>query len=1163
MCRTRVDGLMSRTTYPNNTMKQNLRTHAGFAAAMLLCLAPITFAQTAPQPTTPPTSPAAPASGAASSQATPSGEVIELSPFQVDASKTSGYYTENTLAGSRLNTRIADLGASITVVTKQQLIDTASIDMNDVFLYEANTEGAANYTDFNVDTRGAMQDRNAGFQGGAPSLPFGPATSNRVRGIAAVDRLRDYYPSNQRLPFDVYNTDSVDINRGPNSLLFGLGSAAGIVNQSQTRANLRERDFRVDLRYGSNESFRGSFNVNVPLWRDKLAFHFAALHDERGFERKPSYDITQRQYGTFTFKPFPKTTIRGSLENYENRNRRPNSTSPRDFVSPWIAAGRPAYNPVSRMLTVNGVTTGPYDLSNGNSILALYAASGNTIQEFGNSRPVVAVEGSTGQEINFMQQHISGTPNTAGVQAQFNYVGQPVRATRSLGPITRHNILIGAAAGITFAQPSVNQKSIYDWDSINILSGNHGDEEALIYNAELEHEILPNLHLQVGWYREDFKQRQHYYISQQTGVTLYVDTDSVRLDNTPNPNFGRPYIEITQPDTFEHPEDNMTGRASLAYELDLSKRDDLFKWVGRHRFMGLLQHNQVKRDQLRYRPYYSGNNQLWNPVNTAGTPAAPDMWTTNVTQNTIERRFYVGDTTGRVNTGPGLFVNGSRSHTLRWFNQVTQAWVNEPVQEELGLHFVSQRTKQEVKSRAFALQSYLLDDRFVGTFGVRQDRVDSRTGGFGGAASTALTRFPDGFTNPANLNNFSGVLVVPRDWTKSYGGVARPFKGWTAIENGARSGSVVMDTVRSLSVHYNRSETFTPAGRQTDFYNVDLALPTGKGKDYGFGFSMFNDKLVARVNWYEASQVNSRGAALGQALSRTQTVDDLMFRSWAQIVTGSTDNRSAAVYNILKLPAYHAAQPFNVFFNVPVGATQTVDSKGKEFQLVYNPTSNWNIKFTAGQQKTIITKFAPEYDAWVKERQALWTTATATGFTSFWNFTGQDFINGGITNSGVGTTQRVQDWFFTNVDAIARTGKRNEGKNNPGQREWRWNVISNYQFQTGRLNGLSVGGAFRWEDEAVIGFRGSAPDADGIIRSLDVNRPVFDKSREHYDFWASYTFRSLPWIGDKVRTKVQLNVRDAFETGGLEPISVNPDGSPAGLRIVEPRQWFLSATFDF
>lgn len=69
-----------------------------------------------------------------------SGDVVTLSPFEVDASKDKGYYAENTLAGARLNTRVADLASSITVVTKQQLQDTGALAINDVFMYEANSE---------------------------------------------------------------------------------------------------------------------------------------------------------------------------------------------------------------------------------------------------------------------------------------------------------------------------------------------------------------------------------------------------------------------------------------------------------------------------------------------------------------------------------------------------------------------------------------------------------------------------------------------------------------------------------------------------------------------------------------------------------------------------------------------------------------------------------------------------------------------------------------------------------------------------------------------------------------------------------------------------------------------------------------------------------------
>ncbi len=60
--------------------------------------------------------------------------VVELSPFQVDASSDVGYYATNTLAGSRLNTKIEDLASSITVVTKQQAEDTGALDIQDMFI---------------------------------------------------------------------------------------------------------------------------------------------------------------------------------------------------------------------------------------------------------------------------------------------------------------------------------------------------------------------------------------------------------------------------------------------------------------------------------------------------------------------------------------------------------------------------------------------------------------------------------------------------------------------------------------------------------------------------------------------------------------------------------------------------------------------------------------------------------------------------------------------------------------------------------------------------------------------------------------------------------------------------------------------------------------------
>src|SRR5262245_61503785 len=97
---------------------------------LLVCfcaLSSAVFAQTAATP---------PASRTpAKTTATPTEEeVVQLSPFEVSGAQDRGYQATATMSGTRLNTKIEDLAASLSVVTKQQLLDTAAVDINDVFL---------------------------------------------------------------------------------------------------------------------------------------------------------------------------------------------------------------------------------------------------------------------------------------------------------------------------------------------------------------------------------------------------------------------------------------------------------------------------------------------------------------------------------------------------------------------------------------------------------------------------------------------------------------------------------------------------------------------------------------------------------------------------------------------------------------------------------------------------------------------------------------------------------------------------------------------------------------------------------------------------------------------------------------------------------------------
>jgi hypothetical protein len=80
-----------------------------------------------------------------------------------------------------------------------------------------------------------------------------------------------------------------------------------------------------------------------------------------------------------------------------------------------------------------------------------------------------------------------------------------------------------------------------------------------------------------------------------------------------------------------------------------------------------------------------------------------------------------------------------------------------------------------------------------------------------------------------------------------------------------------------------------------------------------------------------------------------------------------------------------------------------------------------------------------------------------------------------------------------------------------------------------------------------------------IITALDPNRPVWDKAHLYIDLFTSY--RTRIW-SDKVGMTLQLNVRNVQENGRLQPVSAYPDGTPNALRIIDPRQFILTATFD-
>jgi outer membrane receptor protein involved in Fe transport len=1052
--------------------------------------APSTGSNTATSPSVPPATNQA---GSSAGAATPGSGVVELTPFTVTADNDTGYFASNTMSGTRINSKIEDLAGSITVVNKEQLLDTAALDINDVFRYEANTEGTSNYTAFSVDRSGNVNDVAQGS----------PAQANRIRGIDSANTAVNGFPSTSRIPIDTYNIDSVEVSRGPNSNLFGLGSAAGTVNLNIARASLQRDTTRVQFRTDDRGEFRSNLDVGRPIFKDKLAVRVAAVYDDRKFKQKPSYDLMRRAFGTFTYQPFRATTIRGSYETYHEQRRTPNSLTPRDAISEWIADGQPTWDPTNFTATVNGVRTAPITVGSGTTAENLTLPPGLYVDTTVYTRPSMFIDPATGVAIWEVNRTTStSNPNSPNTNVRIMGSGTNlIRNRANLFPL--------------FVAPGISNPALYDWEHINAVSTNWNRDKADIYTLELEQKLLDNefgrAFTRLGWHLED---SDSYNRNISNPPTVYVDVNERLLDGTPNPFFKRPYIQNIEPTIFSSPEYNDNLRAELFYEYDFARQPGWRRWLGHHQLLGYYENRRITNGTYRFREAIVDPNHPWL---TAGAL----NFTNGAAIGRPTYRYYVGDANG-YNFDYGPPQSGVQGNfTLRYFNGVTGQWVNAPA--TFGeAPYISSQTRREITSRGIVDQSSFWNDRIVLTGGLRRDFQRSRN------SNGAVVDPATGFYTYGPLDTWQPWAEV-HGTTKTYGAVVKPLP-WFGLSVGG-------------------SDSFQPAIAQVNLFGTQLPNPTGHDHNYGAFVRLLDGKIEARVTFYKTTLINSRAGDAGAVASRVATLESgtgggssFSFLTWATSVANARLGAGASqaaidaeVARIMQLP------PTFPGTTASYAETSDVSSKGLELELNYNPTHNWTNRITVARQRTFDQNLAPTLQQYIDLRLPIWTTATDPTIGPFW------------TGSG------AQAYYNQNILTPLSFAVANQGKPRSQVKEWTWRYLTNYHFTEGKLKGLGVGTQVRWDDRSSIGFYGTS-DPDGVIRTLDPSRPIWSPARYYFDLLASYDLRLFK---DKVRTRIQLNVRNVNENGRLQGVGANPDGTIYNWRIIEPRQFILTTTFDF
>jgi outer membrane receptor protein involved in Fe transport len=1153
-----------------------------------LCLTlsvPFALAQTAPAaPATDPAKDEAakpvpvvttPGSSAASNE-----EVVELSPFQVTANN-KGYYSANTMSGTRFNTKLDDLASSITVMTKEQMSDFGMLDINDIFLYVAGTEGTGTYTDYTLDRNGSLGD----------NVQNNPTQANRVRGIAPANVSLGNIETMGRVPVDPITVESVEVSRGPNANVFGLGNPSGTVNMVSASANLSRDRASTELRGDSYGGWRTSLDVNRVLLKDKLAVRVSGVRQYDGFERKPSGVDTERYNGMIKYRPFKNTTIAGSVFYYHAYGNRPNSLPPRDNLSYWIASGRPTWDPVTQQIHINGATVATVTAANYNGP-DYFTASG-----LGNDRSQMFID----QNGLTYWSAPRGTTSTTGPSLA------TLQAARFLQPTAAAGAVFSGTAPRPFAQylfsttPTISDRSIYDYSSINLSSPNKFWDRTITSNFSIDQMIIntptQTLAAQVSFMREDSARwtRNLLGTANDNGQTgqLTVDVNERLLDGTPNPFFLRTYIGVDKPRTQSNPQKWDTSRAQVAYRYDFTQRDNLLKHLGWVQLTGYGEYKYRVNRQYSWRDAMA-SNVSWIATNQyrgfQSAPTGPAV--INLTQGFY--RYYVGDTSGNnVDYAPSNFSYGT--YPFVWGNAATGVFRTDPIAiapvaaDKTGGNL---NTKLTLKTIGGVVQSHLFGDRLVTTLGARYDKTNLHYGTPGNPTNNFA---PDGINfdysltdgwSPASFNNGGRTTNIQF--------VARPLfdTRFTAnLDKGGSGSRFFGSLLNGMSLTYNRSNSFLPTNPAQDLFKNPLPNTTGTDKSWGLGFNLFDGKLVIRGTHYDNlqkdAQTNDMSTVAGRVLridfptlgAGSPTPSHNLYGNALRWVSADTSLTPTQVTDKVQQLTGISAADLAYYSNAtpPIGATSDVRSVGTEIEINYNPTRYWTFTGSVTDTKSVTQNISSALVNWINERMPTWTSvqdpsirdadAIAEGNPNKYWWLHHYTQSGTAPALGTAATYTAsaatpQDNYNAFVKAPFAIMQAQEGKNNPQVRRYAFRGSTSYQLagisDHTVLKHMTVGGAIRWEDKAAIGYMG-VQSLPAIITDLDPNRPIYDKAHYYVDMFVSY--KTKLW-SDKIGATFKFNVRNLGENGRLQPVGAFPDGSIHTFRIVDPQQFILTASFD-
>lgn len=1088
-------------------------------------------------------------------------DVFELSPFEVSTSENVGYLANNSLAGTRINSQLRDIANSVQVVTKEFLDDTGATSYDELLIYTTSTEVGGIGGNATLDQLDSQTQRDE-FSKREPQF------FTRVRGLARLDLARDYFLSD--VAMDTYNTSEVTINRGPNAALFGLGSPGGISNAGIDRA-MTDRTFgEINFRTDDYGSFRTSLNYNQVVLEDKLAVRVAALRNDQRFEQNQAEYLDERVYIAATARPGWGITIRANYEEGDSFGNRPVSRLATDRITPWIANGKPSFNPLTQEWFVNGelVTDNAYkaQLNSSTTQIATQAANGNPTIIFDD--PNSPVPGNFGYAViqPGLQANASGRvagslPVTSAVFMR-QFQGWRALITRNPTYIVGARPEIPSSHLVYYSDIQLTDFDVYNPRDYSLTGASEWQAQNFeVYTLRADKTWLDNtLGIELA-YQDQYWESDHMVNqSASSGGNLAVDINLVLLDGSPNPNYGRPMIAgrgFAQGRIREREAFQAIGFAKYNFS---EKHDGWLKHFGDHTLTAVFQdqkNNELQPNRM--------NARATNDYNTSIARGATGLESTflGIAQGNTRAGMiqYLGPTMANINSIQEAQIQGvsvpqffqNTNNALRWnpytgsFERGNVAfWTNTDNPDQVWM-FGNPRAMDEIQSVSTVLQSQFLGGHVVSTLTWRRDSVKTFVG------NGAETRDPaTGLYTDQEIFLGDPIYDDSEDQT-GYGIVGHVPDKWLPAGIG-------------LSVHYVDSQNFAAGTAGVDIFNRPAPLQSGSTQEYGLSLSAFDGKFYARVNFYETNQEwEALTGVLPQIgndmklVMENNTPQALAAAGW-DLYNGSViDPGTVTALNIRPTdPNVPNDETIWIADNIAGTATnyyQNTSSEGMELEISYAPTSNWRLALNISETESTVSDVMPIAGP------ELTRIANEVYLDSrFKNL----FIVPDPTLLPDGTYEPEHLLGSRADNLLGAIALRKANENGPLQeiRKWRWNLVSNYKFSGPDwddtwLSGFAVGAAVRWQDKIAIGS--ALKEVDGAVVP-DFDNQYYGPSETNVDAWITYATD----IMYDMNLQIQLRVRNLTSgDGGIIPVKANPDGEVALWRLGQPLTFELSARLRF